>query len=458
MLLKAHRSGRSNGFPLIMEITLRCKKNHIHDALDRHGKKCKTCSSPLERLCIQCNIFVSYSNFKVHKCVGEVAAGQAPLHPLIRPVECRKLRFAVLGSGWALDKGDPSKYSVLPMGEYKEHLPDGFPKELFRFIKHSTKDDPDTILDVYDAVWGQVSMDKDYHLVCVYNSLPDLLLAMKERTIPSDLDFLFVGEWIHPTVYSTESFTAVQELFTNLCNLEVESGLRIFPPPEYCWFFARKAHYYRRLQFLLPFSLSVRVIPTVVVSKDHNWKGLIREFAKKHRAKQIVFKRELSDLKRHHSVMDVKSLGALENRSQFNWLAQPFIPEFGHHFEMRMYVLQGKCTFGVMTKFSSHDGSISLTCTAPGRKNWDEPRGGREAALIAENIVDAIRRDQAGAGHFLRVDLVRRDDSEENQWWLNELEFFGNASLMLEAFDNADDQLNDVVTCVKLWIRDLIRN
>lgn len=436
-----------------MEITLRCKRTHAHESLDKHGKKCKTCSSPLERLCSRCNNFVSYSNFKVHKC-GEAA--DQPVLPRVPPPGKRKLKFSVLGGGWVLGKND--EYLVTPMGEYKEHLPVGFPKEQFRFIQESTVNDPDTILDAYDAVWGLVAMDEDYDLVCVYKFLPDLLRAMKERTIPSELDFLVVGNWVHPTVYSAGTLSAVQELFSALLDLEVEHGLRVFPPPEYCWFFARKAQYYHRLQLALPLSVSARVIPTIVVSKDHNWKGAVREFAKEQRAKEIVFKRELSDMKRHQQIMKVKSLGALDDRGQFHWLAQPFVPEFGQYFEMRMFVLQGKCAFGVTTKFSGQDGSISLAGTAPGRRNWDEPLGGRAAAMVAERVVDCIRHDQAGAGQFLRVDLVRRDNSAESEWWLNELEFFGNAALMLEAFDNGDDMLQDIATCAKVWVRDLIRN
>jgi hypothetical protein len=128
---------------------------------------------------------------------------------------------------------------------------------------------------------------------------------------------------------------------------------------------------------------------------------------------------------------------------------------------MRMYVLDGKCSFGVMTRFKEapssdgHDGPLLMTATGPGRQNWLRPGGGAEAAAMAEQVVTALCEDQAGAGHFLRVDLIRRSSSDGG-WWLNELEFFGNAFLMFEAFDNAAELLDATVECTKRWVRALI--
>ena len=96
-----------------------------------------------------------------------------------------------------------------------------------------------------------------------------------------------------------------------------------------------------------------------------------------------------------------------------------------------------------------------MTATGPGRQNWlREGGGGAEAAAMAEQVAAALCKDQAGVGHFLRVDLIRR--SSDDGWWLNELEFFGNAFLMFEAFDNAAELLDATVKCTKRWIRILI--
>lgn len=120
-----------------------------------------------------------------------------------------------------------------------------------------------------------------------------------------------------------------------------------------------------------------------------------------------------------------------------------------------MYVLDGRCTFGVMTRFDPGSGDMLMMATGPGRSNWTKEGGGAEAAVLAEQVVEAIRQDQPGAGHFMRVDLVRCSDGS-GRWWLNELEFFGNAQLIFEVFDNASDLLEATVECTKRWVRLLI--
>ena len=137
-------------------------------------------------------------------------------------------------------------------------------------------------------------------------------------------------------------------------------------------------------------------------------------------------------------------------------MVQPWVPEFAGGSEMRMYVLDGKCSFGLMTRFEPDGGGVTMAATASGRRNWLEPGGGRDAALAAEYVVDAVRHDQVGAGRFLRVDLVRQR-GDPRRWWLNELEFFGNAQLMWEVFDNPADLLQDTVLCTKNWIRSIVR-
>jgi hypothetical protein len=245
--------------------------------------------------------------------------------------------------------------------------------------------------------------------------------------------------------------------------LEVERRLRVFPPLEYVWYFAQKVHFLTRLHLLLPPSaaLNVQPIPMMPVPTGHSWKAQVQDFARQHQTTRLVFKREFSDCRKHVLEMDVNALSALPGRGPaasggFRWMVQPWLCEFSEFPEMRMYVLNGKCSFGVMTRFDASGDSMTMVATAPGRRSWLEPWGGRDAALAAEYVVAAVRQDQVGAGHFLRVDLVRRSNSDGG-WWLNELEFFGNAQLILEVFDNATDLLQETMMCTKEWIRSIIR-
>ncbi len=41
-------------------------------------------------------------------------------------------------------------------------------------------------------------------------------------------------------------------------------------------------------------------------------------------------------------------------------------------------------------------------------------------------------------------------------WWINELEFYGNAFIHFDVFDNASEMLEDVVNGTKKWVLDLI--
>ena len=191
-----------------------------------------------------------------------------------------------------------------------------------------------------------------------------------------------------------------------------------------------------------PLNTSVKVIPTFVVPSGHRWKPQVLEFAKKNNAKTIVMKRELSDGGNHVLKMDTNALEHLKGRHEFRRIAQPFFFEFSEHPEMRMYVIDGKCTFGCMTRFvDKPDGSrhMSTVATTPGRRTWLK-EGGQEAAAAAEHVVQIIARDQAHALRFLRVDLIRRNDGSGG-WWLNELEYFGNAHI-LEGFDHASELLD----------------
>jgi hypothetical protein len=131
---------------------------------------------------------------------------------------------------------------------------------------------------------------------------------------------------------------------------------------------------------------------------------------------ELVEKRELSEISKHVRRMDVSKLERLDSRSSgLRWMAQPLLKEFDKSPEFRMYVINGRCCWGVATRFVKNDddnegGGVTLekNACAPGRKAW-ELEGGREAAKVAEQVVKAVSQEMAHASRFLRIDMVKRD-------------------------------------------------
>jgi hypothetical protein len=162
-----------------------------------------------------------------------------------------------------------------------------------------------------------------------------------------------------------------------------------------------------------------------------------------------MLKREMSETSKHVLKVKVGAIGALSGRtSGFRWMAQPVLQEFSAGCEFRMFVINGRCKWGVATRFVDDDDGVVLEkmpC-APGRKAWES--GGKEAALVAEQVVEIVSKD-IHAAKFLRVDMVKRNGGG---WWINELEYFGNAFIHFESFDNAPEMLDEVVGCVVSWL------
>jgi hypothetical protein len=114
----------------------------------------------------------------------------------------RKVCFAYLGSAWRTDDAQ-DKFTVLPMGQYREPLPEGFPTRLFRQIHVKDPSGDSNAIDAYDALFGATAMDVEaYELVRVYHALNELLEAVRSQTLPPDLDLLVMGEWAYPTAYA----------------------------------------------------------------------------------------------------------------------------------------------------------------------------------------------------------------------------------------------------------------
>ena len=426
---------------------IRCCLYQDHEGADLHSKKCSECKASLERLCEGCDKFTNYSNFHVHKKACDHKKKAATTVAAVQ--KKKKVRFAFLASSWSYKKGQEP---VGPLGQYCGDLPVGFPKGIRRKEIMDPSGD-NSFVDVYDALWGFLALDADFELVHMFHSLDDVIANAGNH---HELDLLIVGDWVYPSMGATDSAEKMHQV---LQNLEMDCrGLRVFPPLEYAWYFAHKARFLTRLAKMPLNSLLVKPIPTLPVSTGHFWKPKVKEFAKEHGVEKVMLKRDFSDRGRHVKEMDVNALEALAGRDSIRWFAQPFLTEFSVNPEMRMYVIDGKCTFGCITRFvhKEEDGSshLSTVATAPGRQTWS--CGGKEAAAVAEHVVQIIGRDQAHALRFLRVDLVKRGDN--NGWWLNELEFFGNAHILLEVFDNAPELLELILASTKKWIKEAIIN
>lgn len=278
----------------------------LHTQFNVHKKQCASrgCVWPLERYCEHCNTWGSYSNFAKHVCRGRGRGGLQPNNDVNVQVveEHRKLRFVYLASAWELDIDDEGgKFRVLPMGQFREALPVSFPKQSFRMLHVNDPSGDSYAIDSYDAVWGTIAMDAaHYELVHVYHTLDELLDAIRGNgTLPEGLDMIVMGEWIHPVIYKSNSKPEVERILVSLHALEVERNLRVFPPLEYSWYFAQKCLYLTRAAQLIPKSLRVKPIPMLPVPMGHVWKPQVQEFVRQHEVTKLMFKRELSDCRKH---------------------------------------------------------------------------------------------------------------------------------------------------------------
>jgi hypothetical protein len=446
---------------------VRCSRNYLHESFNLEKKRCRDCSAGLEKRCSVCEKFSSYSNASTHlkKCKQQRQLQQQE-DTTVNAIgddeaegELSKLRVAYVVAAWR---------QGLPSGQYRETLPEGFPEQFRTLLVEDPSGDAKCV-DAYDAVWGSIfAANGSFECVQYYSCVQELESAIADRKFPDTINVLVVNDWIHQTAappFGDEDAsggvslkTRVQNVFNTLRNLEMERGIRVFPPLEYAWYFAQKAHYLNHLQcYTMP--IGAHIIPTMTVPSGHHWKKAVRNFicSADPEGAQVMFKREMSETSKHAIKMPINDISSLEGRGDFCWVAQPCIAEFNEYPEFRMYVINGRCKWGVATRFvnTGNDGdggvTISMITVAPGRDIWDQH--GREAASIAEKIVAIVSREQRHAAHFLRVDMVRRLDGQS--WWINELEYFGNAFVHFEAFDNSPELLASVIEMTKRWVLEM---
>ena len=414
---------------------VQCGHDASHTHLDHRGKRCRECGNALQKKCPGCESLVNYSNAAKHikKCVGDKGEEE---------VESKRVGY--LAADFDVQSG------TLPLGQYCGALCEGFPKHFRKLVATDPTGECSNIVDAYDAIWGTIFATTRMKLVHTFTSL-DAILEAKWEELP-DMNILVIGNWVYPTAFQDESNGKVlaEKVYHKLQELEVDRRMHIFPPLDYVWYFARKVHYYNKLS-LMRLPSGIHIIPTLSVPTEHFWKKRLQEFAKDNNITDLMLKREMSEISKHVRKMKINALGALDGRTTgFRWMAQPVLEEFAQQREFRMFVIEGRCRWGVATRVMEDDNGVvvhKIGC-APGRKAWDSD-GGKEAAAVAERIVELVRKDMSHAAKFLRVDMVRR---RGGGWWINELEYFGNAFIHFETFDNAEEFLDLIVHCVSSWL------
>jgi hypothetical protein len=417
---------------------VQCGKDASHESLDLRGKRCRECGCGLLKKCPDCATFVSYSNVAKHLkkcCVKSNGEGEEEEGP--------SFRVGYLASDWDVAKG------TLPSGQYCAVPCENFPEHFHKLVLNDPTEGESYIVDAYDAIWGTLfASSKQWKLIHTFHSIKEVL----EEEWPQ-VDILVLGNWVYPTAFQDETNgkALALDMYHKLQELEVDRRLRIFPPLDYVWYFAQKVHYYHKLSMMrLP--NSAFVIPTVPVPTEHFWKRKLQDFAKEQGVSELMLKRELSETSKHVLKAKASAIGALAGRaSGFRWMAQPVLQEFCEEREFRMFVINSTCKWGVATRFVNDDETgvvLEKIACAPGRKSWDKG-GGKEAATVAELVVEVVSQELACASKFLRVDMVKR---KGGGWWINELEYFGNAFIHFESFDNAPDMLDQVVAGVTSWL------
>jgi hypothetical protein len=238
--------------------------------------------------------------------------------------------------------------------------------------------------------------------------------------------------------------------------LEVEANLRVFPPLDYVMHFAFKDVYYRhllRMQF--PVGLPLHCIPTAFIAPEQQgWKKLAKELAEEQAVDSVVFKRSVSECSKHVRVVKVSSLPGLKLTHRgvdgFTWMLQPKVEQFALNNEIRMYLVRGKVLWAVASTARGEDGSLFLSAIGKGLRgsDWSE-----QLVSAVESMVELLStRIQVHSRHFLRIDLVKKDNGS---WYVNELEPFGNTSLHLEVMSDALLLFPELVNCIKNWMMEL---
>lgn len=278
-----------------------------------------------------------------------------------------------------------------------------------------------------------------------------------------DLPFntVWAGSWPMYAVGTYESFEPHQQsslleeaitLMTQRCS---SRGLCVFPPPDYVLQFARKVRYMTAMSELRTLPVNLLVPPTCRVPiEDRRWKHHVMDFLELYDVDRVMMKREISGRGNHVFPVSSKKTMPPVPVGSLEWMMQPYQEAFDRAVEFRMYVVMGKCQWGVATVKCREDSSSNDVPCMPVFPKTDlwEKGGGFFAASAAETFARSFAASLGSPWWlcsepemvwFLRVDMVAIDFDHSN-WLLNELEFFGNADLHFECMKNAPDLFEDM--------------
>ena len=432
---------------------MHCKSDSAHTEFDTHKGKCK-CGSPLQQTCPKCGKNKSYAHFKAHekKCRATTTT-TTPHTPPSLSLRHSVIRFAYWASDWELNGMHNKKaFRIPPRGQLWDGLPVGVPKK-HGFRVHTVKERSVRgmqWMDAYDAIFAAIATDTEaFRLVHVYHTWAEVLRALEDPiTTLKGLDVLVLGNWAHQVTTTAAAADAILPLnwLERLRAVELQSGCRIFPPLDYCFTFARKELVQRFIERCAS-PPSCKAIPSTIVLSGQ-WSQTHEAFVQGHPT--VVLKRSVSEACNHVQRVKTSKVGAAFAFGALPWLVQHVVPEFEEHNELRLYIVRGRFLWGVSSSFREGDEAMVLQPFAAGRvgSDWN-----LEAIQVAESLVAALAQHHAHAARFLRIDMVRCNDANGGGWYINELEFFGNAHLHLDVADDAHTIFPVLVEHVKEWMR-----
>jgi hypothetical protein len=430
-----------------------CRDDASHTEFNRKKAKC-SCGASLVVTCEKCKKNISYAYIAIHQAgcqAGQESNDGSGNRGAV-------LRFAVVASDWKLQPDAPG-FSISPKGQYWDGLPESY-RGPPQWRVHEAQDpsmSAQAWMDSYDALFAHIACDARFELVKVFaGGWAEFHAALQEKRLAKMLreaavDLMVVGNWAHD---SGDARGTRQRLL----QLEMEANVRIFPPMDYLECFTHKERYYPRLARFGPLRMVdtavLHCIPTWIIAPGVvRWKREVTDAFAGTTAKTIVLKRSLSEQKQHFKMVDLDALDSVSlpqdraSEDGIAWLAQPKIDSFEQHDELRLYIVNGKLLWGVTSNFRSANG-MNLFAFGKGLRGgeWNEHLV-RAVQLLVDTIV--VPRLQTHARHFIRVDLIKKSAGE---WYINELEPFGNAFLHFEVASDAYETFPVLVDQVKRWM------
>lgn len=324
-----------------------------------------------------------------------------------------------------------------------------------RWVPRYEKKEPPSegcYVDIYDAITAQMMLAGEVKIVqCLQaKRVCEVIRSGGNQLMEFQARLLFWPNWLFET--KCRSLESLHLFITTILQpFLTANGLVIFPPIDYCLFFGRKEFWIQEALCLSrPQSSKTPlwdVIPTTVILPGECFSKL--DLAGKNN--RIVLKRTVSE-RSHHVFKDVFVTGGTISNlprdfDRWTYLAQPYISEFQRSPEYRIYLVKGRAMSGLAT-FWGPDGKLHFDHVHPFTNN---------AAHSAFTAACAVVRNFSSqfTGYFVRVDLVC--NSQNGGWWLNEMEYFGNADILLPD-DSGAPIMRIISEAVASWMGDVINS